>query len=417
MSRLLLKFAYQVLIWLVVVSIASAGTIAVPADQPSIQSAIHAAMSGDTVIVSPGTYQENLDFLGKAIAVRSAAGPGATIIDGNQKAPVVSFISGESRSSSLKGFTLRNGLGNITGGGVYILNSSPTVVGNVITANLAGVGGGIGVLGGSPLILNNKVAANIHDPGVSGGWGGGISLEGGSSALVVGNLISNHFWTQGLGGGIAIRMAGSPILRNNIIESNTADQGPGGGVWIIDSSPRFSQNLIVRNTAELGGGIYLDLSSAKFGATFVNDTFADNVGSNGGIIPGDGSAAYLVGFEDRVQFFNEIMASAVGRESLFCATVSGPTLTNNDAFSNTGDGFGGGCSSWEGVSGNISVDPVFIDSMQKNYQLSTGSPVIDLGSKLAPYFPGSDLANAPRRVDGNGDGSVVIDMGAYEFQH
>jgi hypothetical protein len=46
--------------------------IHVPSDQPTIQAAINAAHNGDWVVVSPGTYLENIDFLGKAITVKSA---------------------------------------------------------------------------------------------------------------------------------------------------------------------------------------------------------------------------------------------------------------------------------------------------------------------------------------------------------
>ena len=51
---------------------AFAATIHVPADQPTIQAGIDAATSDyDIVLVSPGTYMENIDFLGKSVIVRS----------------------------------------------------------------------------------------------------------------------------------------------------------------------------------------------------------------------------------------------------------------------------------------------------------------------------------------------------------
>jgi len=64
------------------VSTAQGATINVPGDQPTIQDGINAAVNGDTVLVAPGTYVENIDFLGKAITVMSKLGPEGTIIDG-----------------------------------------------------------------------------------------------------------------------------------------------------------------------------------------------------------------------------------------------------------------------------------------------------------------------------------------------
>ena len=55
--------------------IGRADTILVPGDHSTIQAAIDAALDGDLVEVAPGTYLETIDFLGKPITVRSAAGP------------------------------------------------------------------------------------------------------------------------------------------------------------------------------------------------------------------------------------------------------------------------------------------------------------------------------------------------------
>ena len=70
----------------------------VPDDFPGgIQAAISdpSVVDGDTIIVRPGTYYENLDFLGKAITLKSEMGPDLTIIDGGWDASVVTFQSGE----------------------------------------------------------------------------------------------------------------------------------------------------------------------------------------------------------------------------------------------------------------------------------------------------------------------------------
>ena len=83
-----------------------ADTIHVPADQPTIQSAINVAVNDNLVLVAPGTYVENLDFLGKIIEVRSETGADRTIIDGDQAGPVVTFGSAEPNGAVLEGFSI-----------------------------------------------------------------------------------------------------------------------------------------------------------------------------------------------------------------------------------------------------------------------------------------------------------------------
>ena len=399
---------------------AFAHTIHVPADQPSIQAGINAAAKGDTVLVSPGTYVENINFHGKAIKVRSSNGRTQTVINGNQTGPVVTFVSGETTTSILSGFTLTNGLATPasgdSGGGIYCNNSSPTIQNNIISRNTAAIGAGIEVFGGSPRILKNVIADNIQDPASDGGWGGGISLENGSSATIIGNKISGHLWNGtpncncGMGAGIAMNTAGSPLLENNQIFSNSAEFGPGGAIWSVNSAPTLIQNLIFANTAQFGGGIYIYLPSTSYQAIFVNNTFAGNVG-NGQGLPGDGSAVYAVGFDEHLKFFNNIFASSSGRESFFCSPAGAlPPMTDNDGFSSSGNGFGGSCSGIAGTNGNISADPEFMKPASNHYQLKSTSPAINAGDNSAPNLPPKDLRGKLRIVNG------IVDMGAYEFQ-
>src|SRR5688572_33213874 len=84
-------------------AIASAqATLVVPTVFPTIQAAIAAATPGATVLVLPGSYVENIDFLGKAILVRSTDGAAATTIDGNQAGTVVAFVTAEPPTAVLE---------------------------------------------------------------------------------------------------------------------------------------------------------------------------------------------------------------------------------------------------------------------------------------------------------------------------
>ena len=153
-------------------SAAEAATIRVPADAATIQQAIDAAAPGDTVLVAPGTYVENLTFLGKAITVVSEGGPAVTVIDGNWSGPVVAFTSGEPRGAVLRGFTVQRGATSFSGGGVLIQNSSPTIADNWIVGNGACSGAGVYSSFGSPLIQGNRIARNFLY-GCTGGFGTG----------------------------------------------------------------------------------------------------------------------------------------------------------------------------------------------------------------------------------------------------
>src|SRR5690348_9781935 len=115
------RFLPQVVLCLCVVLFLSLNvhaqkTIHVPADQPSIQAGINVALTGDTVLVAPGTYQENIDFQGKAITVASEQGPAVTTIDGGLLNPVATFKTSETNSSVLQGFTLQNGKATFAAG-------------------------------------------------------------------------------------------------------------------------------------------------------------------------------------------------------------------------------------------------------------------------------------------------------------
>jgi len=137
-----------------------------------IQDAIVVANNGDTVLVSPGRYFENVDFLGKSITVCSLEATSgdstyiaSTIIDGNNSGSCVRFLNQE-QSAILRGFTLEHGTGYLiprgilVGGGIYIYaNCNVTVVNCDIKNNHSSEGAGIWISKGSVTLSGVK----IHD--------------------------------------------------------------------------------------------------------------------------------------------------------------------------------------------------------------------------------------------------------------
>jgi parallel beta-helix repeat protein len=295
--------------------------------------------------------------------------------------------------------------------------TSPTVRHNVIQNNLANDGGGgIGVYCGSPLIEENIIRNNSQRPNSEGGvGGGGISVGCTGSAQIIGNRIENNTW-PGSGGGISLDAAGTPLIENNIISSNSAEWNPrsvfseGGGIFVVnDSSALIIQNLIVANSATQGGGIYLLVPEGQ-NPILVNNTIV----AEPGLI--QGGAVWVGGFDDGVQFFNNILvglpvtltASAVYCDGTF--SQQPPTFTNNDAFRGIGTGLQGTCAGQSNQNGNISADPWFVNSAKRNYRLRAGSLAINAGTNSAPDLQEQDLAGHRRIVGG------TIDMGAYEYQ-
>src|SRR5580698_6997853 len=368
---------------------ATAATIRVPQDQPTIQAGINAANNGDTVLVSPGTYSEAINFNGKAITVRSSNGPKVTIIDGGGTSNDVTFQSNETLTSVLSGFTIQNGTT-----GIYFGSSSATIKENIIQNNSVCSGGaGIQVFSASPVIQGNIIRNNSQGFGCIGG--GGVLLGGNGAAQVIGNQIYDNSW-RGDGGGITLDAAGTPIIENNFIYRNSAIQG--GGIYMVNySDATIVQNLIVDNTATQGGGIYFEVPDEGYGPLLVNNTIA---GANGVT---QGSAVWVGGFSGLTQFFNNIMVGLPSQNAVWCDTMFNrppPVFTNNDAWSANGTGLQGTCASQAGQNGNLSLNPQFASPFTGNFQLQKTSPAINSGDNSAPDLPNKDLAGNPRIVGG-----------------
>ena len=204
-------------------------TILVPGNYSTIQAAINAASPGDIIEVAPGTYSgpgnQDIDFRGKAITVRSAGGPRNTTISCAAGHRGFHFQGGEGLNSVLSGFTIQGQQPAITvasGGGIYCQSSSPTISECIITGFSAAKGGGIAVIGPSDATITNCI---IQDNSASI-QGGGIYCWG-NAATITGCRIAHNTGPANLDGGGAY-CGGSTtdvFFQNCIFSGNTARAG------------------------------------------------------------------------------------------------------------------------------------------------------------------------------------------------
>jgi len=386
---------------------ANAATYYVPDDFGAIQSAIDAATSGDTVLVRPGTYVENINFMGKAITLQSTSGRETTTINGNAAGSVVTFNSGEGQGSVLDGFTITNGYAG-QGGGVYIYTSQPTIKNCRISYNRSDSGGGGIAIGNWS---TNPIFDNCIIEGNTASYGGGVYMWYAShprfnNCEIKGNSATSY------GGGLYAVNCCVPNLTRCVISDNTAGSN-GGGIysgwygWFYMDTCTVVRNsagsmgggafagyygdvnawntIFADNTATTGGGVCVVSSNSE--ATLRNCTVTGNTASEGG------------GFYSNSEVMRYHIDNSIIYGNSTLPVLATPVII--DQFSITGSDIEGG---YPGA-GNINADPLFVNPAGGDYHLSAGSPCID----VLTSGTGSDIDGMPRPL------GAGYDMGADEF--
>ncbi|MHC4696395.1 MAG: hypothetical protein ACYTFA_06610 [Planctomycetota bacterium] len=238
----------------------------------SIQAGVASAGAGDEVVVAPGEYLENINLLGKAITVRSTDGPDVTMLDGGGAGSVITCSTGEGPDTVLQGFTITGGHA-VSGGGMYVYQADPVVIGCTFLANSAGAplstsdarGGGMHLYESDATVINCAFFGNSAavDVALAAGtaWGGGISVTGGSPTVVnctfSGNSVSATAWlftAYAYGGGIG-NDGGALTVSNCTFSGNSASTAP------------FSQSAFGAGVCSPSGGTVSVANSVFFNNT------------------------------------------------------------------------------------------------------------------------------------------------------
>lgn len=278
-SRRAIVFLITVLVVALPSAVSGAATeLRVPGDFPTIQAALDAAMPGDTILVDPGTYTENLQFNGKNVRLESTGGPGATTIQGVGGTTVDIGPGG-----AIVGFTVTGGTATF-GAGMSVNGAGTVIAGNVFDGNQQGGGGFGAAIGGnnsSPVIQQNVFQNNSCDGQFLSGV---VSFVNTSSPRIVNNIFQDNPCR-------AVNMtlpAGSlPEVINNTIVRNAS--GVRVDRRISTNQQVYRNNLIVGNQI----GLEVDFGVESFNPTWENNLvfnngtdyrgIADQTGQNGNI--------------------------------------------------------------------------------------------------------------------------------------
>ena len=369
-------------------------------DPGSLRQAILTASSGDTINFDTAgvfaTPQTITLTTGELVINKSLTidGPGASqlTVSGNNASRVFYISVSFPNTVTLDGLTVSggNGTGAVNSGhgcGIYNGGGVLTLTNSTVSGNSGGGGsGGGGILNFGTLTLTNSTVS-----GNSAFFGGGIGAQGFltlTNSTVSGNSAFN-------GGGI--RIAGSLTLANSTVSGNsaTAPGSLGGGIWLEFGGGTLTNCTVSGNSAFSGGGI------RNQGSLTLNNTIV---------------AGNFIGFGTTPSEIDGLMVASANNNLIGDAGTSGG-ITN---------GVNGNKVGIAGA-GTIDINTVLNIMLANNggptktHRLKPNSPAIDAGTNALAVDASnialiSDQRGAgfPRTLDGNGDSTALVDIGAFE---
>ncbi|WP_333889508.1 right-handed parallel beta-helix repeat-containing protein [Caldilinea sp.] len=350
--------------------------------------------------------------------------------------------------------TFSNNIGLFYGAGAGIYNhgGALTVANSIFSKNSAAREGGgiVNFASGALTVTGSTFSENSAGAFSSGGAILSNSAYGVNAVMITSSTFISNSAPYASGGGIAIINSGTLTVSNSTFSGNSAISG--GGIYHYESAVNLTGSTFSGNSADSGGAIRNDAGTL----TVTRSTFSDNsANSGGGIVSGGAltvvnstfsgnSATWAGGSGGGIQnsgvmlvlnstFSGNSALAAGGGAGI--ATSSGGTLKNTIIANSTngGDCVGGlsgdknliedsayACGLTNGVNGNIvGVDPNLGDltGSPGYFPLNPGSPAIDAGDNAtcaAAPVNNESQNGVTRPVNGDGDDSVICDIGAHE---
>jgi len=343
-------------------------------DYPTIQAAVDAAVDGDVIELTDGTFMGdgNRDIVvpSENITIRSQSGDptmcgvncGGAQADEHRGFHFTSTGSGVAR---LEGVGIIGGFTTTSGAGIWIDGGDAEIVDCMLYACHVGAsrsegGGGIAVTS-----LADPTLTGCLITGCSGSYGGGMRVFGAGGTYE--SCTFNDNTASEIGGGVYVSAVGTFTMTSCEITSNTADRA--GGVRLSGGTPELVDCVVARNWAAEGhsGGVWLQ-SGALTNCTIV-DNLSTQWGGNITCAAGSGVISHcIVAFADAG---DGIYADDPG---------NAPVMNCCDVYGNVGDDYGGSIDDQTGLNGNISVDPELCGLGIADYRLFDTSPCLPGGN-------------------------------------
>jgi len=351
--------------------------------------------------------------------------------------------SGCDGTAILDGFTLTGGNANRNyprncGGGMFNVSGSPTVANCRFEANVAYDGAGMHNRDfSSPSVTACAFVNNLA------GQGGAISNLNRSSPAVTNCLFENNLARCWDGGALYCVNYSRPTVLHSRFRGNAANYDGGSVCNLHWSSPRFYNCEFTNELAGGAGGVMYCFNGSQ--AKMIGCTLSNNTAANGAALAFDSFAKGEAVVEARTgEFWRDNLGKTVhaGRGLVLdCGSKEESTPRGTEAAQGPSNVYVANSIVWDGADGiwnadgstvtivysdvyggwpgegNLDADPLFMDAGSGDFHLTLGSPCVDAGSDpLVPAGITTDLDGSPRIVDGNLDGILTVDMGAYELQ-